>query len=69
MKYIRDTYGVPAKRGARVVVVEYVGVGSRVVRKTGGTITGSRGAHLRIRLDGRAYSLNYHPTHMIEYLT
>ena len=61
MDYIRRTYGVPAKRGGRV---QYTG-------RTGpqlGTITGSRGARLRIRLDGDNYSLNFHPTWQLQYL-
>jgi hypothetical protein len=62
MKYIRDTYGVPAKRGMRVVYLENDGR-----RRTGGTITGANGGYLRIRLDGANYSQNYHPTHCIEY--
>ena len=45
MDYIRKTYGVPAKRGARV---QYVGDGFAQA----GTITGSNGSHLWIRLDG-----------------
>ena len=33
-----------------------------------GTITGSDGAHLRIRLDGNKHSYVFHPTWKIEYL-
>ena len=55
MEYIRRAYGVPAKRGARVEFCWPEG-SSRP-----GTIVGSRGARLRIRLDGDNYVGNYHP--------
>ena len=45
MDYIRADYGVPAKRGARV---KYTGGVDAAL----GTITGSLGHYLRIRLDG-----------------
>ena len=61
MDYIRSYYGVPAKRGGRVV---YEGSGTERF----GTITGSYGAHLRIRLDGEAHSSVYHPTWRMRYL-
>lgn len=60
MDYIRKAYGVPAKRGVRV----------RLTHGTPklGTITGSAGPHLRIRMDGDDYSGIYHPTWELEYL-
>ena len=61
MEYIRKHYDVPAKRGGRVV---YSG-GAQPVP---GKITGTDGAHIRIRLDGSSFSQNYHPTWKIEYL-
>lgn len=61
MQYIRDTYRVPAKRGGRV---EFSGSALPIM----GTITGSNGARLRIRLDGATVSLNYHPTWKLKYL-
>jgi hypothetical protein len=61
MDYIRRTYGVPAKRGARVA---YTGSGKRQL----GEITGADGAHLMIRLVGSQHSLPYHPTWEIEYI-
>jgi hypothetical protein len=60
MEFIRRTYGVPAKRGGRV---EYGG-GRRPEL---GTICGSKGAHLRIRLDGLKYSMQFHPTWRLRY--
>lgn len=56
MDYIRDYYGVPAKKGGRVKAYGKPGV-----------ITGARGPHLRIKLDGEKYSASYHPTEGIEY--
>ena len=61
MQYVRDTYGVPAKRGARV---EYTG-GSTPRQ---GTITGTGGCGISIRLDGDKISLPYHPTWKLRYL-
>ena len=57
MEYIRKCYQVPAKQGGRV----------RYKGKLG-TIVGSYGAYLRIRLDGENQAGNYHPTWKIEYL-
>ncbi len=62
MEYIRNTYGVPAKRGGRVEYCYPEGSEPRA-----GTIVGSRGAKLRIRLDGNSYVGNYHPTWMLRY--
>jgi hypothetical protein len=50
LDYIRDYYGVPAKRGARV---EYEG--------KPGTVTGTSGPHITVKLDGGKHSLPYHP--------
>lgn len=61
MEYIRNAYRVPAKRGARV---QYTGE----KRPTLGTITGSEGARLRIRMDGEKHTGIYHPTWEIRYL-
>lgn len=61
MAYIRRAYSVPAKRGARV---EYRGETSPEI----GTITGSEGARLRIRMDGHKHTGIYHPTWEMRYL-
>jgi len=63
MKYIRDTYKVPAKRGARV---RYTPANKRVGFE--GVIVGSSGRLLRIRLDGEEQVKSYHPTWRMEYL-
>lgn len=61
MQWIRDTYGVPAKRGGRV---EYTGEG----RPEFGTITSGYGSYLRIRLDGLKHPAAFHPTWKLRYL-
>ena len=60
MNYIRNYYGVPAKRGARIYYTH---------AKKYGTIVGSKGAYLRIRMDGEGGAGGlYHPTWCIQYL-
>lgn len=61
IEYIRNTYGVDARRGGRVIY-------SGGPQPTQGTITGTDGAHLLIRLDGREHSDPFHPTWKLEYL-
>lgn len=61
LDYIRTTYGVPAKSGARVV---YTGNGVEEC----GTITGAKGAHLLIRLDDETHIGRFHPTWELRYL-
>jgi len=63
MDYIRKAYNVPAKRGGRV---EYTGCKDEGEQ---GTITGSDGHYLRVRLDGHKEAGNFHPTHAMAYLT
>lgn len=60
IEYIRKTYGVPAWRGGRVIFHALEG-------RTYGTITGSKNALLRIRMDD-GYRGLYHPTFKLEYL-
>lgn len=62
MKYIREHYGVPAKRGARVLYRK--GHNQEGI----GTITSARGARIMIRMDGQNRSGPYHPTWEMEYL-
>ena len=64
MKYIREHYGVPAKRGGRV---RFAPDGNRYLTCEG-VIVGSRGAHLRIRMGEEKRSGIYHPTCDLEYL-
>lgn len=58
---IRKFYCVPAKRGARVV---YTGG----IAPSIGTITGSNGARIRVRMDGTNTTHTYHPTWEMRYL-
>ena len=67
MKYIRDTYGVPAYRGARVRYCRgKLGMDPRI-----GTIMSADGAYLRIRFDGdlRTYPAPFHPAWGLTYLS
>ena len=49
--YIRDYYGVPARRGEPV---KYKG--------NHGVVTGTSGAYVKVRLEGQKHSNPYHPT-------
>ncbi len=50
--YIRSYYKVPATRGGRV----------RTSKNELGTITGTSGPHVKVRLDGEKHAHPYHPT-------
>ena len=65
MAYIRDYYGVPAKRGARI---RWTWHRKGEPRNDEGTIAGSCGQYLRVRFDGSTQVLSLHPTWEIEYL-
>ena len=62
MKYIRDYYNVPVKRGGRVAFTRESG---DVVL---GRITSARGQYIMVRLDNKKKPLPFHPTYNIEYL-
>lgn len=62
MEYIRQHYGVPARRGARVRYRPERG------KPCEGRITGTSGPHLMIRLDGRNRSEPFHPVWNLDYL-
>jgi hypothetical protein len=57
LEYIRKTYQVPAKRGVHVIANGQPGV-----------ITGARGAHLRVRVEGTKKIRFYHPAWEMQYL-
>ena len=65
MDYIRKTYGVPAKRGARIAYT-----GSVILGRVFGTIVGTQGAYLRVRMDDGhpGERVTMHPTWHVEYL-
>jgi len=54
LEYIREYYGVPAKKGMRVTY-----------RSKAGVITGASGPHVRVRLDGEKSDGCYHPTDLM----
>lgn len=56
LRYVRDRYRVPARRGGRVWIDGRVG-----------TIT-SASHHIRVRFDGERHSTPCHPTWRVEYL-
>lgn len=65
MAYIRELYGVPAKRGGEIVFTEDNGDRYR------GTIVGSRGGRIRVRIltrSGPSGIATLHPTWNVEYL-
>lgn len=62
MQYIRDYYGVPAKRGGKI---RYTGILSTPRE---GKIVGSSGQYLRVRFNGVKRLMTLHPTWQIEYL-
>lgn len=61
MAWIRGRYGVPAKRGGRVL---YTGCG----RVAYGTIKSAKGGRLVILLDGDKHSAPFHPTWELSYI-
>lgn len=61
MARIRKIYGVPAKRGGRVM---FTGGG----RVEYGTIKSARGRYLYIQLDGTKRSMPFHPTWSLSYI-
>jgi hypothetical protein len=67
MEYIRRTYNVPAKRGARVRFIDECGT------EWTGRITSARSGRLRVlpddRVQGCRTRLILHPTWNVEYLT
>ena len=67
MNYIRNYYGVPAKRGGRV---RYTGglQGGVLVGARLGTIKSAHGGYLMILLDGDKYARTFHPTWNLEYI-
>jgi hypothetical protein len=62
LDYIRSHYKVPARIGGRVLYTGGKSPGGQL-----GTITGTAGRYLLIRLDGDADSRPYHPTWKLEF--
>ncbi|OHV85793.1 hypothetical protein [Ensifer sp. LCM 4579] len=61
MAYVRQYYGVPAKRGGRV---EYTGGGQPRL----GTITSATNGRINVKLDGEKQAYPFHPTWELRYL-
>ena len=61
MAYIRNYYGVPAKRGGRI---RYTGENPPKLA----TIVASRGQYLKVRFDGASMAVQLHPTWAVEYV-
>lgn len=51
LDYVRDTYGVPVRRGQRVIHED----------RDHGVVTCGDGAHVRVRFDGEKHSSRCHP--------
>ena len=67
MRYIRDYYGVPAKRGARIRWTHHL---ANVPQSPAeGTIVAAKGQYLRVRFDADGKIRTLHPTWAIEYLS
>ena len=60
MQYVRDFYGVPAKRGGKVLVPFK---GQPAVP---GVIVAARNGRIKVKVEGRVYP--YHPTWCVKYL-
>lgn len=62
MAIIRKTYGVPAKRGGRIMYRP-----NAPAFRLMGTICSSDGAHLMVRMDHSREIIRFHPTWEIQY--
>lgn len=62
LAWVRKNYGVPAKRGARVI---YSGGETAVP----GTVRSARYGKVYIQLDGTSQSRPFHPTWKLSYLS
>ena len=71
MKWIRDYYNVPAKRGKKI---EWSGddlakfIYGFLYQPKRGTIVASRGGYLRVRFNGERHITTLHPTWKVRYL-
>lgn len=68
MEYIRKTYGVPAKRGGRLIYTDSDGVKFHCTIKSA-----TNSGHLKVLVDDRVPGyrgrMKLHPTWNVEYLT
>ena len=63
MQQLRDDYGVPAKKGGRVIYAELY-----KATIAGAWLNRHGILYLRIRLDGDKFTVKVHPTERVEYL-
>jgi hypothetical protein len=67
MQHIRDAYGVPAKRGGRLIYTDCAGVKFYCTIKSA-----TQSGHLRVlvddRVDGYRGRIKLHPTWNVEYI-
>lgn len=65
MEYIRKTYNVPAKRGAKIMFQDHL------KQWHDGTIVASRGQYLRVKIPTLTSRdiVTLHPTFNVEYIT
>lgn len=70
MKYIRDNYRVPAKRGARIEYTDSTAlfIMGFLYQPKRGTIVRSRGQYIRVRFDGETMIRTLHPKCNVRYL-
>lgn len=70
MKYIRDYYKVPAKRGARIEFDDEMSkfLLGFLYKPKRGTIVGSKHGYLRVRFDNQKHITTLHPTWKVTYL-
>jgi hypothetical protein len=71
MRYIRDYYGVPAKRGARIEVDNDLAkfITGFLYKRRRGTVVASRGGYIRVRFDADPRTIRtLHPTWKVRYL-
>lgn len=70
MKYIRNYYGVPAKRGARIKFHSDTAkfIQGFLYRSKQGTIVSAKGNYIRVRFDNSDRIETLHPTWNVEYL-
>lgn len=65
MDYIRRTYGVPAKRGARI---QFDGGDPHDGPQLGTITSATCSGHIRVRFDGQRRVCRLHPTWAVQYL-
>lgn len=70
MKWIRDNYNVPAKRGARIEYNDSTAlfIMGFLYKTKRGTIVASRGQYIRVRFDNETIIRTLHPKCNVKYI-